>query len=119
MTIEQFIAMIGEAETGGVGHEPARAQAIGDSGLAGGYYQQHWAWRRDYWPTPFWDMLRTMDAAAIRRFVRVHPEETARELADRYNLGHSAPDPGYDQRCLRALATLGIAPGELDDGISG
>src|SRR5690348_47422 len=106
MTTKQFILMIGEAETGGLAPVSERLAAIGDHGLAGGFYQQHWAWRRDYWPASAWETLRVLDAQAIALFVYKHRDLTARELADKYNLGHTAPDPTYDARCTAGLSRL-------------
>ena len=114
MTTKQFIMMIGEAETGGLSPLKERLAAIGDHGLAGGYYQQHWAWRRDYWPAAAWEALRMYDAMAISLYVEKHRNMTARELAGMYNLGHAAPDPGYDERCTAGLSRLGIDLDELD-----
>jgi hypothetical protein len=106
MTTEEFIAMIGEAETGGAAHLSDRLKAIGDHGLAGGYYQQHWTWRRDYWPTWAWFLLEHIDREAVRLFVSDHHGKTALELAALYNLGHPAPDPDYEERCLAGLKRL-------------
>jgi len=118
MTTKQFIQMIGEAETGGLKRAQDRLEAIGDSGLAGGFYQQHWTWRRDYWPLWAWTVLRLMDEAALEQYIQAHPGRTARELADNYNLGHQAPDPAYDERCLSGLSRLGISAEELDKPVS-
>lgn len=107
MTIRQFIAMIGEAETGGLKDEDARLRAIADRGLAGGYYQQHWKWRVDYWPAWAWSVLRLLDRLGLETFCAKHQGKTARELADLYNLGHSAPDSQYDTRCQSGLAAIG------------
>ena len=114
MTVKQFIAMIGEAETGGLVTELKRLQAIGDNGLAGGFFQQHWAWRVDYWPAWAWALLRVIDAIAIENLCAKHSGTTARGLADLYNLGHLAPDPEYDRRCLRGLETLGRPSTDFD-----
>jgi hypothetical protein len=115
MTTEEFIAMIGEAETGGAAKLSERLNAIGDHGLAGGYYQQHWTWRRDYWPNWAWYLLEQIDREAVRLFVSDHHGKTARELAGLYNLGHAAPDPAYDQRCLAGLERLGLDSKLLDE----
>ena len=112
MTREQFIAMIEEVETGGLRD---RLRAIGDGGKACGAFQQHWDWRVDYWPRWAWEVLRVLDKMALQSFVERHrPEGTARELACLYNLGHKAPDPSYEQKCLSALITLGIPSLNLD-----
>jgi hypothetical protein len=107
MTVKQFVAMIGEAETGGAKTEADRLRAIGDNGLAGGFFQQHWAWRVDYWPAWAWALLRVLDAIALENFCARHPNMPARRLADLYNLGHEARDPQYDTRCQSGLADLG------------
>jgi len=114
MTIDDFINMIGRAETAGAANEHDRLWAIGDGGLAGGFYQMHWAWRRDYWEEVDWLLLEVMDRYALRRFIARHPDMTARQLAATYNLGHSAVDPAYSVRCLRALAALSIPVNEFD-----
>ncbi len=114
MTVKQFIAMIGEAETGGQVPESSRLKAIGDSGLAGGFFQQHWAWRVDYWPAWAWALLRVLDAIGLENYCAKHPAKTAREIADQYNLGHLGPDPEYDKRCLRGLETLGRPSTDFD-----
>lgn len=108
MTIRQFISMIGEAETGGLVNEDARLRAIGDGGLAGGYYQQHWKWRIDNWPAWAWQVLRMLDRLGLENYCVKHQGKLAHELADLYNLGHSAPDPQYDKRCQSGLADLGL-----------
>ena len=114
MTTRQFISMIGEAETFGQGDEYARLRAIGDSGLAGGYYQQHWAWRVDHWPAWAWPLLRVLDAIGLENYCAKHRADTVRALADRYNLGHLDADPEYDKRCQSGLARLRIAAVEFD-----
>jgi hypothetical protein len=114
MTVDQFVEMIGGAETGGMPSLDDRERAIGDHGLAGGFFQQHWVWRRDYWEPWMWSALKNMDAQAVRNFAGRFPGETARELANRYNLGHEAPDPAYDKRCLDALAAMSIPDSEYD-----
>lgn len=114
MTSAQFVEMIGEAETGGMATKAVRLEAIGDRGLASGWYQQHWAWRRDYWTSESWAALRELDRLAIARFVERHPGKTARELADLYNLGHSDPDPRYDVRCKIGMVVAGIDTREYD-----
>lgn len=119
VTTKQFIAMIGEAETGALKTEAERLSAIGDSGLAGGFYQQHWAWRVDNWPSWAWMVLRMLDAIGIENFCAQHRGLVGRALADEYNLGHLDVDPGYDKRCLAGLVRLGIAPAELDKVVSG
>jgi hypothetical protein len=115
MTVKQFIAMIGEAETGGLKDEDARLRAIGDGGLAGGYYQQHWNWRVDNWPAWAWSVLRMLDRIGLEIFAAKHPGKPARQLADLYNLGHAAPDPQYDTRCRTGLADLGRPQTDLDE----
>ena len=117
MTRSEFIEMIGGAETGGLGSEDARVKALGDGGLAAGRYQQHWSWRLDHWPAWAWYVLELLDRAALREFVREHAGNTARELADLYNLGHRAPDPAYDIRCMTALARLGLAGSVFDEPV--
>ncbi len=107
MTIRQFIAMIGEAETGAEKNDDARLRAIGDGGLAGGFFQQHWAWRVDYWPAWAWSVLRMLDRIGLETYCAKHPGKTAAELAELYNLGHAAPDPQYDKRCRNGLAAIG------------
>lgn len=114
MTVKQFIAMIGEAETGGLRTEDERLRAIGDSGLAAGFYQQHWAWRVDNWPAWAWPLLRVLDAIGLENYCAKHRGDTARALADRYNLGHLDADPQYEKRCQTGLATLGLGLEELD-----
>lgn len=114
MTVRQFIAMIGEAETGGIKTDEDRMRAIGDHGLAGGYYQQHWDWRVDNWPAWAWAVLRMLDRLALENFCSKHRDWTARELADDYNLGHEAPDPQYDKRCQNGLAKQGLPPALLE-----
>jgi hypothetical protein len=99
VTVKQFISMIGEAETGGLPSEDARLRAIGDAGLAGGYYQQHWAWR-------------VLDSIGLENYCTKQPGERAEVLADRYNLGHLDADPGYDKRCRDGLARLKIPASE-------
>lgn len=106
--------MIGEAETGGIASLQERMMAIGDGGLAGGRYQQHWAWRKDYWPSYAWEILEMLDARAINNYLSRHRNMTARDLAHEYNLGHEAPDPDYDERCLSGLRKLGIDSAEYD-----
>lgn len=118
MTTRQFIAMIGEAETGAIRDRAERLKAIGDGGLAGGFYQQHWVWRVDNWEPWMWEALQHFDADALESFIARHPAATARELADRYNLGHAAPDPSYDRRCEDGLARMGISAAELDSPVS-
>ena len=113
MTIRNFIAMIGEAETGALKTEDERQRAIGDGGLAGGFYQQHWRWRLDYWPAWAWAVLRMLDRIGLENFCAKHQRMPARDMADLYNLGHSAEDPEYDTRCQTGLATLGLAAGEF------
>ena len=113
MTIRNFIAMIGEAETGGLKSEDDRLRAIGDHGLAGGYYQQHWAWRVDYWPAWAWAVLRALDRIGLENFCAKHPRVPAQDLADMYNLGHLEADPQYDTRCQTGLAKLGIDAGQF------
>jgi len=108
MTVRQFIAMIGEAETGGLKNEDARLRAIGDGGLAGGYYQQHWKWRIDFWPAWAWAVLRMLDRLGLEAYCAKHSGKTAHELADAYNLGHQAADPQYDKRCQSGLADLAL-----------
>lgn len=117
MTSKQFILMLGEAETGGLPKAINRLEAIGDSGLAGGMYQMHWVWRKDYWPSWGWFLLRFLDELAISYFLTQHPHATARELADIYNVGHPAPDPSYEQRCIDGLARLGLPPTLLSEQI--
>lgn len=119
MTKDQFIAMIGEAETGGLRDAHARETAVGDGGLAGGFYQQHWNWRKDFWPACYWAVLRAMDARALELFLTAHKDKTAAELAELYNMGHAAPDPAYDARCIAGLQRLGIDPLHFHDRVSG
>lgn len=114
MNIRQFINMIGEAETGGLKDEDARRRAIGDGGLAGGYYQMHWTWRVEFWPAWAWPVLRMLDRIGLEIFVARNAGKTARELADLYNLGHASSDPRYDSRCQSGLADLGLPQIELD-----
>ena len=118
MTIRQFIAMIGEAETGGLKNEDDRLHAIGDGGLAGGYYQMHWSWRYDNWPAWAWWVLRVLDRIGLEAYCVKHAPRTARELADLYNLGHQAPDPQYDKRCQSGLADLGLPQTTLEEVVS-
>lgn len=118
MTISQFIRMIGEAETSGIKDPIKRLDAVGDDGLAGGFYQMHWAWRQDNWPLFAWQTLRVLDALALEGYCRANRNLTARQLADKYNLGHLAPDPNYDERCRLGLMHLGIAMDEIDQTIS-
>ena len=115
MTTRQFIEMIGEAETGGEANGDARLRAIGDGGLAGGFYQQHFVWRVDFWPAWAWAVLRVLDRLGLENFLARHQGKTARELADLYNLGHVAPDPAYDKRCLAGLETLGRPSTTFDE----
>ena len=117
MTSKQWKQMIGEAETGGLPRTETRLDAIGDNGLAGGYYQMHWVWRKDYWPSWAWLVLRWMDELALDYFLAQHPNRAASELADIYNLGHAAPDPAYEQRCINGLARLGLSPTLLKEPI--
>lgn len=118
MTTKQFIRMIGEAETGDEPSREKRLRAIGDGGVAGGYYQQHWAWRVDHWEPWMWEALQHFDADALETYVARFRHATARELADRYNLGHAAPDPSYEVRCLNGLATMGLAGSEFDKPVT-
>jgi hypothetical protein len=118
MTVKQFIAMIGEAETGGMKTEDDRLRAIGDGGLAGGYYQQHWKWRVDNWPAWAWSVLRMLDRLGLENYCVKHPGKTARELADAYNLGHEAPDPQYDTRCQSGLVLLGLPQRMLENVVT-
>jgi hypothetical protein len=118
MTTRQFIAMIGEAETGSVGIEDARLRAIGDRGLAGGYYQQHWAWRVDNWPAWAWQVLCLLDRLGLESFAHKHAGKTARELADLYNAGHPTVDPQYDKRCLGGLVDLGILQSAFEEFVT-
>ena len=118
MTVRQFIAMIGEAETGALKNEDARLRAIGDSGLAGGYYQQHWKWRLDFWPAWAWAVLRMLDRLGLENYCAKRPPMTAHQLADLYNLGHLAPDPQYDKRCQSGLADLGLPQATLEEVVT-
>jgi DNA-directed RNA polymerase subunit N (RpoN/RPB10) len=115
MTIRQFIAMIGEAETGGLKNEDERLRSIGDGGLAGGYYQQHWKWRIDNWPAWAWSVLRMLDRLGLENYCAKRSGMTAHQLADLYNLGHLAPDPQYDKRCQSGLATLELPLTTLEE----
>lgn len=115
MTVRQFIEMIGEAETGGEASEDARLRAIGDGGLAGGFYQQHFVWRKDFWPAWAWSVLRMLDRIGLENFAARHQGATAQVLADLYNLGHVAPDPEYDKRCLAGLEALGRPSTTFDE----
>lgn len=114
MTRKQFVEMIGHAES------ENKPKTIGDGGLAAGVYQQHWAWRLDYWPDFAWQTLALLDKYALEQFC-VHdsrgfprPPIKARALADLYNAGHPAPDPKYDARCQKALAEMGLPLSLLD-----
>jgi hypothetical protein len=118
MNTRQFIAMIGEAETGAIKDEDARLRAIGDGGLAGGYYQQHWNWRVDNWPAWAWSVLRMLDRLGLENFVAKGKGRTAGQLADLYNLGHAARDPQYDKRCRTGLAALGLPPGAYEASVT-
>ena len=115
MTVRQFIAMIGEAESGGLPNEDVRLRAIGDGGLAGGYYQMHWKWRLDNWPLWAWAVLRMLDRLGLENYCAKHPGQSARKLADVYNLGHQAPDPAYEERCQNGLADLGLPQTMLEE----
>ena len=114
MTRTQFVNMIAIAES------DDKVKAFGDHGLASGRFQMHMDWRSDYWPSWAWEVLALLDRFAIEHFVIFHrdgtprPPATARALADLYNLGHPAPDPAYDQRCLTAMEAMGITQDELD-----
>ena len=114
MTRTQFVNMIAIAES------DDKVKAFGDHGLASGRFQMHMDWRSDYWPSWAWEVLALLDRFAIEHFVIFHrdgtplPPATARALADLYNLGHPAPDPAYDQRCLTAMEAMGITQDEFD-----
>ncbi len=114
MTRKQFVNMIAYAESD---NQP---RTIGDAGLAGGLFQMHWDWREDYWPEWAWQMLALLDRYALEWFIAYDHEgkprrpATARALADLFNLGHSAPDPAYDARCLRAMELLGVTQDQFD-----
>ena len=118
MTVRQFIAMIGEAETGGMKTEDDRLRAIGDGGLAGGYYQQHWAWRVDNWPAWAWAVLRMLDRLGLENYCAKHAGKKAWEIATEYNLGHRGPDPQYDKRCQSGLADLGLPQTMIEDVVT-
>ena len=117
MTLREFIDMIGQAETGGLKSEDARLRAIGDGGLAGGWYQMHWSWRVDYWPAWAWPVLRMLDRLGLENFALKHPGMTARGLADLYNAGHPTWDPQYDTRCKTALVLLRKPQSAIDEPI--
>src|SRR5712671_1580013 len=103
MTRAQFVTMIAMAESAD------KVKATGDHGLASGEFQMHVDWRLDYWPFWAWEVLALLDRYALEHFIVFDHSGakrvpiTARALADIYNLGHSAGDPQYDVRCLRAL----------------
>jgi hypothetical protein len=114
MTRQQFVDMIAIAESNN------KVRVIGDGGLAAGKYQQHWDWRMDYWPEWAWETLALLDRYALEWFIafdrtgKPRLPITARALADLYNLGHPAPDPKYDLRCLTALEALGVTEEQYD-----
>jgi len=118
VTTRQFIAMIGEAETGGLAHTQERQRAIGDGGLAGGFYQQHWQWRVDYWRPWMWDVLQYFDADAIGHFVARRHGMTALQLAETYNCGRISVDPAYRSRCVAGLSAMGLDAAELGKPLS-
>lgn len=114
MTRKQFVNMIAYAETSN------HPRSVGDDGLASGLFQMHAAWRVDYWPEWAWQALALLDRYALEWFIaydrngKPRGPATARQLADLFNLGHSAPDPKYDVRCLTALEELGVTSEEFD-----
>ena len=114
MTRNQFLNMIRQVESRG------HANVVGDNGLAIGAYQQHGAWMLDYWPAWAWSAFACLQRWAVDNFVghrrdgTPRPKTSARELAGEYNLGHAAPDPDYDARCVAALRALELDPALLD-----
>jgi hypothetical protein len=114
VTRKHFVNMIAIAESNDT------SKAVGDNGLAGGKFQMHWDWREDFWPPWAWETLALLDRYALEWFIaytrdgKPRRPATARVLADLFNLGHSAPDPAYDIRCLTALEALGVVQEDFD-----